>query len=98
MQMNTLYYGDNLDIMRQKLKEENIDLIYLDPPFNSKRNYNMMYKTMKTMTGHPVSEQEEAFCDTWTLDAEKEQKIRSMKILMKNMGLMILMLRSGVPG
>jgi site-specific DNA-methyltransferase (adenine-specific) len=80
MQMNTLYYGDNLDIMRQKLKEESIDLIYLDPPFNSKRNYNMMYKTM---TGYPVSEQEEAFCDTWTLDAEKEEKIRNMKILMK---------------
>jgi len=78
--MNTLYYEDNLGIMRQKLKEESVDLIYLDPPFNSKRNYNMMYKTM---TGYPVSEQEEAFCDTWTLDAEKEEKIRNMKILMK---------------
>ena len=81
--MNTLYYGDNLDIMRQKLKKDSVDLIYLDPPFNSKRNYNMMYKTM---TGYPVSEQEEAFCDTWTLDAEKEEKIRNMPALMKQYG------------
>jgi len=78
--MNTLYYGDNLDIMHHKLKKDSVDLIYLDPPFNSKRNYNMMYKTM---TGYPVSEQEEAFCDTWTLDAEKEDKIRNMRVLMQ---------------
>ena len=65
---NILYYGDNLTIM-QGMKKHSVDLIYLDPPFNSNKNYNLMYKTM---TGMPVSEQVEAFCDTWEMDAEKE--------------------------
>ncbi len=38
---NTLFYGDNLDILRQYVAAESIDLIYLDPPFNSNRNYNV---------------------------------------------------------
>ena len=38
--MNTLYYGDNLNILRRYVKGESVDLIYLDPPFNSDRNYN----------------------------------------------------------
>jgi DNA modification methylase len=50
-------------------------LIYLDPPFNSQRNYNLIYKQL---TGLPVPEQEEAFCDAWELDAEKEELIREM--------------------
>ena len=37
---NTLYYGDNLEILRKYIKDESIDLIYLDQPFNSKANYN----------------------------------------------------------
>lgn len=37
---NTLYYGDNLDILRENIKDETIDLIYLDPPFKSSKNYN----------------------------------------------------------
>lgn len=78
--MNTLYYGDNLDVMKQKLKKDSVDLIYLDPPFNSKRDYNVIYKAM---TGHPVHESAEAFCDTWSLDSEKEQKIKNMNVLMK---------------
>ena len=40
--MNTLYYGDNLDILREHIADETIDLIYLDPPFNSKRDYNYL--------------------------------------------------------
>lgn len=81
--MNTLYYGDNLTVMQQKMGSNFVDLIYLDPPFNSKRNYNLMYKNM---TGLPVSEQVEAFCDTWELDAEKEQRAKEMPILMKSYG------------
>jgi site-specific DNA-methyltransferase (adenine-specific) len=42
--MNTLYYGDNLKILREYIKDETVDLIYLDPPFNSKRNYNVLFK------------------------------------------------------
>ena len=38
--MGTLYYGDNLDIHRRYLKDESVDLVYLDPPFNSAQNYN----------------------------------------------------------
>jgi site-specific DNA-methyltransferase (adenine-specific) len=42
--MNTLYYGDNLNILREYIKDESVDLIYLDPPFNSNRNYNVLFK------------------------------------------------------
>jgi site-specific DNA-methyltransferase (adenine-specific) len=41
---NTLYYGDNLDILRDHIKDASVDLIYLDPPFNSNRNYNVLFK------------------------------------------------------
>jgi len=42
--MNTLYYGDNLHILREEIKTEFVDLSYLDPPFNSNRNYNVLFK------------------------------------------------------
>jgi DNA modification methylase len=41
--MNTLYYGDNLEILRKYIKDESVDLIYLDPPFNSQRAYNVIF-------------------------------------------------------
>jgi site-specific DNA-methyltransferase (adenine-specific) len=41
---NTLFYGDNLDILRQYIPDNSIDLVYLDPPFNSNRNYNVLFK------------------------------------------------------
>ena len=44
--MNTLYYGDNLKILREYIKDETVDLVYLDPPFNSKRNYNQIYNNI----------------------------------------------------
>lgn len=72
---NKLIYGDNLTIM-QEMPRNCIDLIYLDPPFNSNRNYNMMYKTM---TGYPVPEQAEAFCDMWTLDSKDIEKLRMIR-------------------
>jgi DNA modification methylase len=80
--MNHLYYGDNITIM-QGMNKHSVDLIYLDPPFNSKQNYNLMYKTM---TGKPVPEQAEAFCDTWEMDAQKEELARKMPLLMKEYG------------
>jgi adenine specific DNA methylase Mod len=67
----------------REMSSESVDVIYLDPPFNSKRNYNLMYKTM---TNQPVPEQVEAFCDTWTLDAEKEDLLRSMPVKMLEYG------------
>jgi site-specific DNA-methyltransferase (adenine-specific) len=42
--MNTLYYGDNLKILRDYIRDESVDLIYLDPPLNSNRNYNVLFK------------------------------------------------------
>jgi site-specific DNA-methyltransferase (adenine-specific) len=41
---NTLFYGDNLPILRDHLSDESVDLIYLDPPFNSNRSYNVLFK------------------------------------------------------
>lgn len=60
-----------------------IDLIYLDPPFNSQRNYNLIYKKL---TGLPVPEQEEAFCDAWEMDAEKEHMVRNMPVAFEEYG------------
>ena len=80
--MNRLYYGDNLTIMQQ-MPKHSVDLIYLDPPFNSKQNYNLMYKTM---TGKPVPEQVEAFCDTWEMDAHKREIAKAMPSLMRDHG------------
>lgn len=67
--MNTLYYGDNLKILREKIPSESIDLIYLDPPFNSNRNYNVLFKDE---SGIESTAQITAFEDTWhwTPDAE----------------------------
>ena len=82
--MNRLYYGDCLTIMRDHMKSRSVDLIYLDPPFNSNREYNAIYKTE---TGKPLPDQIEAFCDTWTLDEERERSIRHMPILMREAGM-----------
>ncbi len=76
-------YGDNLTIMQEHLGKHSVDLIYLDPPFKSDANYNLLYKTM---TGKPVPEQVEAFCDTWEMDAQKEAIARSMPMLMREHG------------
>ncbi len=41
--MNTLYYGDNLDVLRRYIPDESVDLVYLDPPFKSNQNYNVLF-------------------------------------------------------
>jgi DNA modification methylase len=43
---NTLYYGDNLEILKRYDKYESVDLVYLDPPFNSNQNFNALFKEM----------------------------------------------------
>jgi adenine specific DNA methylase Mod len=45
--MNQLFYGDNLQVLREHIADESVDLIYLDPPFNSKRDYNLLFKSPK---------------------------------------------------
>ena len=59
---NTLYYGDNLDVLREHLKDESVDLIYLDPPFNSNASYNILFKSP---AGAGADASIEAFDDTW---------------------------------
>jgi site-specific DNA-methyltransferase (adenine-specific) len=58
--MNTLYCGDCLDVLRQFVPDESVDLVYIDPPFNSKRDYNIFFDDKKLQT------QRIAFEDTWT--------------------------------
>jgi site-specific DNA-methyltransferase (adenine-specific) len=62
--MNSLYYGDNLDILRKKIGTDTVDLCYIDPPFNSKRNYNQIYNNV----GAEDRAQAQAFIDTWRWD------------------------------
>jgi site-specific DNA-methyltransferase (adenine-specific) len=62
MPENTLYYGDNLEVMRKYLPDECIDLVYLDPPFNSNRDYNLLFREQ---SGEPAQGQIKAFTDTW---------------------------------
>ena len=71
--MNTLYYGDNLKILREYIKDEFVDLIYLDPPFNSNRNYNVLFKGE---SGIEADSQITAFEDTWKWGPEAEQASR----------------------
>jgi site-specific DNA-methyltransferase (adenine-specific) len=59
---NTLYYGDNLEILRKHIPDESVDLIYLDPPFNSNRDYNVIFKEA---TGEESEAQLRAFSDSW---------------------------------
>lgn len=64
MNWNALYYGDNLDVLRKYGRDDTIDLCYIDPPFNSKRNYNQIYNRV----GEEDRAQARAFVDTWTWD------------------------------
>jgi site-specific DNA-methyltransferase (adenine-specific) len=59
---NRLFYGDNLDVLREHVSSESVDLVYLDPPFNSNANYNVLFKSK---TGDGSDAQIEAFEDTW---------------------------------
>lgn len=59
---NQLYYGDNLDILRRYIPDESVDLVYLDPPFNSNRSYNVLFKDE---SGLAADAQMTAFDDTW---------------------------------
>ncbi len=68
--MNTLYYGDNLKILRDYIKDESVDLIYLDPPFNSNRNYNVLFRNE---AGTEAESQITAFEGTWHWNSSAEQ-------------------------
>jgi site-specific DNA-methyltransferase (adenine-specific) len=64
---NTLYYGDNLDVMRRHIADETVDLVYLDPPFNSNASYNVLFAEKN---GSQAASQIKAFEDTWHWDSK----------------------------
>jgi adenine specific DNA methylase Mod len=67
---NHLYYGDNLDVLRRHIADESVDLVYLDPPFNSNRSYNVLFRGR---SGTESQAQIEAFDDTWTWSQDAER-------------------------
>ena len=72
---NTLFYGDNLPILREYVPDESIDLVYLDPPFNSSRTYNVLFKQE---SGEESEAQIAAFEDTWHWNQTAEETYREL--------------------
>ncbi len=72
---NTLFYGDNLPILREHIPDESVDLVYLDPPFNSNRNYNVLFRDE---AGKHAEAQIEAFEDTWHWSEHAEEIYRDL--------------------
>jgi len=77
MQTNVLYYGDNLDILRRYIPDASVDLIYLDPPFNSNRDYNVIFRDE---SGNATDAQLLAFEDTWRWGPSAESTYRYLTI------------------
>ena len=72
---NQLYFGDNLDILRNHVEDASVDLIYLDPPFNSKASYNVLFQEK---SGQQFAAQITAFEDTWHWNLESESAYRDV--------------------
>ncbi len=75
---NTLYYGDNLDVLRRYVPDESVDLVYLDPPFNSNASYNVLFKER---SGEESPAQIKAFTDTWEWTQESERTFEQEIVL-----------------
>lgn len=73
---NKLFFGDNLEIMQKYIPDEIIDLVYLDPPFNSKKDYNVIFKEPDNPRGAPA--QIKAFEDTWHWTIESEETLQKI--------------------
>ncbi len=72
---NKLYYGDNLDVLRRYVKDESVDLVYLDPPFNSRQDYNVLFAEKD---GSQSSSQIHAFEDTWEWNIESKRVLEQV--------------------
>ena len=75
MDTNVLYYGDNLEILRKYIPDSSVDLIYLDPPFNSNATYNVLFKEP---SGKPSEAQISAFEDTWQWGRRRRTRLDEM--------------------
>jgi len=75
MAKNQLYYGDNLDVLRRYIADESVDLVYLDPPFNSNANYNVLFAEK---SGTKAAAQIKAFEDTWRWDESAAEAYRDV--------------------
>ena len=75
---NTLYYGDNLDVLRRYVADESVDLVYLDPPFNSNASYNVLFKER---SGEESPAQIKAFTDRWEWTQESERTFEQEIVL-----------------
>ena len=71
----TLFYGDNLAVLRDQLPDACVDLVYLDPPFNSNAGYNVLFRDE---SGRASGEQIEAFDDTWHWGADSETALAEL--------------------
>ena len=81
--MGTLYYGDNLDILSRYLAEESVDLVYLDPPFNSAQNYNAFFEEKD---GTAAAAQIQAFKDTWDWNTESQAAYEDLSLRADKLG------------
>lgn len=77
---NRLYYGDNYEVLKLYVKDESVDLIYLDPPFNSRQDYNVLFAEKD---GSQSSSQIRAFEDTWEWNIDA---VRSYQHIVENIG------------
>ena len=75
---NTLFYGDNLTVLREHIPDDSVDLVYLDPPFNSNASYNVLFKEK---SGEESPAQIKAFTDTWEWTQETERAFEQDIIL-----------------
>jgi 16S rRNA G966 N2-methylase RsmD len=71
---NKLYYGDNLEVLRQHIVSESVDLVYLDPPFNSNRSYNVIFARHDVKSADDDTAQIKAFDDTWKWTTVTDQQ------------------------
>lgn len=84
--MNKLYFGDNLTVLRDHVRDESVDLVYLDPPFNSRANYNVLFKGAG---GQKSQAQAEAFQDTWEWGPSAEQAYDDIRAHGGDIGLVL---------
>ncbi len=76
---NKLFYGDNLEVLRRYIKDESVDLCYIDPPFNSKRNYSQIYNNIVDNCRGERPFTPTAFVDTWTWDDYANQGLKEIQ-------------------